>query len=149
VSTEFTRVPTRRERVAEAAPFALAAAVGLYVARGQELGDQLVMAVGMGIFIPTGALLLILVCEYVTARIIRVGERNRLPDRFRTYAAALAIVAVYGLAQRWQDNQLERLVECIQDEQTTENGRWPVTAATLRWCDQEYHEDDASVDLDV
>jgi len=141
-------MPTRRERVAEAAPYALAAAVGLYVTRGQGLGDQLVMAVGMGLFIPLGAVLLVMVCEYVTARIIHVDERDRLPDRFRTCAAMLAIVAMYGLGQRWKEAQLERLVECIQDEQTTENGRWPVTAATLRWCDQEYGDDEVYTDLD-
>jgi hypothetical protein len=141
-------VPTRRERIAEAAPYALAA-IGLYITRGQGWGDQLSMAIGMGLFVPIGALLLIMICEYVTTRIVDVKDRDALPDRVRTYAAMLAIVSLYGLAQRSQENQLERLVQCIQDEQTTEYGTEPITGATLRWCDEEYYDDDTFTDLEL
>jgi len=149
MSTEIPRVATRRERLAETAPYALAAAVGLYVSRGQGLEDQLLVAIGMGLFIPIGALLLILISEYVTARIVDVTDRDALPARLRTYAAVLAIVAVYGLGQRWKETQLDRLVQCVQDEQTTEYGSRPVTGATLRWCAQEYHDDNPVTDLEM
>jgi hypothetical protein len=138
-----------RESVAGAAPYVLAAGVGLYAARGQGLGEQLIMAAGMGVFVPIGAHLLLLISEYLIARIVHVRERDALPEHLKTVAAVLAIVALYGLAQRWQENHLERLIQCIQDEQTSDYGSTPITATTLRWCDQEYHIDHPISDLEL
>jgi hypothetical protein len=148
MSADSSSTPSRRERIAEAAPFALAAAVGLYVSRARGLENQLTTALGMALLIPSGGLFLLVVCEYTVARIAKVADREALPDRLRTYAAVLALVVLYGLAQRWREGQLEQLVACIQDEQTTDYGTRAVTSATLRYCATDYHDDEPYADFE-